>query len=74
MPNDNATMNDGDDTGDDWDPQPATLRKGETTDVSSHAAGNIAQIRQAERDGDLSAERAEAAVENITRRDAEEQG
>ncbi|AGM11222.1 hypothetical protein M197_gp57 [Haloarcula hispanica tailed virus 2] len=74
MPTDNADMNAADDQNDGWDPQPATLRDGETTDVSSHAARNIAQIRQAAREGDLGEDQAEAAVERIRRRDAEEQG
>jgi hypothetical protein len=46
----------------DWTPTPATLREGETADISAHAARNLAQIRQGVEDGlvdpaDLSAER-----------------
>lgn len=63
-------MSDTDDT-DDWDPQPAKLREGETPDVSAHASGNIEQIRQAERDGDLSEEAADRAVERIKEGDDE---
>jgi len=45
------------------------LRDGETTDVSSHAQGNIEMIRQAERDGYMDEEDAEDAIENIKEKD-----
>jgi len=54
---------------DDWDPQPAELREGETIDVSAHAQSNIEQIRAAEREGDIDPEDADAAVERIIERD-----
>ena len=48
-----------------WDPQPAELRPGETADVTSHAARNVEQIRQAERSGDLTHAEADEAVDRI---------
>jgi hypothetical protein len=45
---------------DDWEPEPATLRDGETTD-ESHAARNLAQIRQGVEDGTLDEDALERA-------------
>jgi hypothetical protein len=36
--------------GDEWNPEPATLREGETPDVSSHARRNAEQLRLGRRD------------------------
>jgi len=39
----------GNDDGDEWDPEPADLRDGETPDEDSHAARNARMIREARR-------------------------
>lgn len=57
------------DDDDEWNPEPATLREGETTDLSAHARGNIEQIREGVRDGILSEADAESAIESITEKD-----
>lgn len=56
---------------DEWDPEPASLREGETPDVSSHAARNIEQIRRAVEDGLLDEEEGAEAVEDIRKIDQE---
>ena len=40
----------GNDDGDEWDPEPADLRDGETPDEDSHAARNARMIREARRE------------------------
>jgi hypothetical protein len=40
-----ARYDEGDDDGDDWDPEPATLRDGETRDDDAHARRNAEQLR-----------------------------
>jgi hypothetical protein len=40
------------DDGDEWDPEPASLRDGETPDEDSHAARNARQLREARRELD----------------------
>ncbi len=41
---------------DEWDPQPAKLREGETRHVSGHARANLQQLKIAERQGITDAE------------------
>jgi hypothetical protein len=38
---------------DDWDPEPAELRDGEDTDLSAHARGNLEQLIEGARSGDV---------------------
>lgn len=47
---------------DEWNPQPATLREGETADDDSHAQANLRAIREHERRGDLPKGTFEAAA------------
>lgn len=71
--NTNAMTTPEDESNDDeWNPEPAKLREGETTDESSHAARNIQQLRQAAEDGDLDEDTAEDAIQDI--RDGENGG
>lgn len=63
---------DGGDEEDEWNPEPATLREGETTDLSGHAQRNLETIDRAEDEGYLDAETAEEARESIRERDDED--
>jgi hypothetical protein len=38
---------------DDWEPEPAELRDGEDTDLSAHARGNLEQLIEGARSGDV---------------------
>lgn len=56
-------------TEDEWNPEPAQLREGETRDISSHAQRNIEQLRMAEEEGDIDEEAFEEAKERIIEED-----
>lgn len=62
----------GEDEGDEWNPEPASLRDGETTDLSSHAQRNLETINEAEEEGYLSEEKAEEARESIRENDEDD--
>lgn len=47
----------------DWDPEPATLREGETEDTGSHAERNLAMIREGVESGVLDEDALERAKE-----------
>lgn len=57
-------------TEDEWDPDPAQLRDGETPDVDAHARANLEAIREHEERGELE----EGTAERVAREMAEEVG
>lgn len=50
---------------DEWNPQPASLREGETTDISAHTQANLETINRAAEEGYMDEEDAEAARKRI---------
>jgi hypothetical protein len=59
---------------DEWNPEPASLRDGETTDLSGHAQANLETINRAEEDGYLDSDEADEARQNIRENDDDEEG
>jgi len=57
-------------TEDEWEPEPAQLRDGETPDVDAHARANLEAIREHEERGELE----EGTAERVAREMAEEEG
>lgn len=56
------------DEGNGWNPEPAQLRDGEHKDIDSHAARNIEQIREAEKDGIYSKKEADEKIDRMKQR------
>lgn len=58
-----------DDDSTEWNPTPATLRDGETADISGHARTNLDSLREGVAQGLLDPDEADDAAERIVAQD-----